>query len=95
MQRLVDKVVEEILSLAPADPGKNISVESIIQGVKYSDVMLKIKDSIVRRNLTKAEKKSLTSCLKVCKNKNLMRSHMLRTMNLNLWLPQHIQRIIP
>ena len=86
MQRLVDKVVEEILSLAPADPGKNISVESIIQGVKYSDVMLKIKDSIVRRNLTKAEKKSLTSCLKVCKNKNLMR---IQKYNKDSYAPNH------
>ena len=68
MQRLVDEVVEEMISLAPADAEKNISIESIIQGLKYRDVMLKFKNSIIRRNLTKTEKKSLTACLKVCKN---------------------------
>ena len=72
MQRLVDRIVEEMLPLASADPDSHTSVETMIQGLKYSDVMLKIKDSIIMRHLTKREKKSLTSCVKVCKNKVLM-----------------------
>jgi hypothetical protein len=70
MQDIVNQVVRKILLLHHPSTSSlpTAAQKEVIQNIKYKDVRNKIKDCILKRNLSKTEKQNLTSCIKICKN---------------------------